>query len=147
MAVTKDSQRRHAVVLMVLLGLFCFRVFAQLLQWVRPVGFLPGFDRWASGALPYPLLFGIQIIMIGAFFWILYRWFKKKITPSIKIGVALSTFGGIYFLVMFTRLIIGLSVEQSPVWFQFTIPSFFHLVLASFFVTMGTFHLQNAKTT
>ncbi|MEM7791418.1 MAG: hypothetical protein AAF546_08450 [Verrucomicrobiota bacterium] len=44
------------MILTLLLVIFCFRVFAQLLQAVQPVDFLPPFERWASGLLPYPIL-------------------------------------------------------------------------------------------
>jgi len=43
-----DQNKRYANVLFVLTGLFAFRVFAQVLQLVSPVSWLPPFDSWHS---------------------------------------------------------------------------------------------------
>ena len=47
------GNRSYAVALAGLLLLFVFRVVAQFVQWIHPVDFLPPFDDWHSGILPY----------------------------------------------------------------------------------------------
>jgi hypothetical protein len=44
--------------------LFVLRVSGQVLVGVREVSFLPPFEQWYSGLLPYPLLLLVQIALI-----------------------------------------------------------------------------------
>lgn len=53
------STRAHLNLLLVLFLFFCFRVAAQLIQRIHPIGFLPPFEAWHSGthagSEPHPL--------------------------------------------------------------------------------------------
>lgn len=136
-----QSQRRHVVVLVVLLAMLVFRVLAQLIQSIYPVEFLPSFSKWASGALPYTVLVIIQIAIIAGFIVIILQMSRAQIARSKRVGTGLYLIGTVYFTAMFFRLMIGLLFENTPQWFQFPIPSFFHLVLASFLLVLANFHL------
>ena len=60
---------RHAALLWILLALFCFRVVAQLAVAVAPLPFLPSFEAWHSGALPYPVLVACQLLIVALYAW------------------------------------------------------------------------------
>jgi hypothetical protein len=136
----KKSARRYALVLWVLTVLFCFRVVAQLVQVWYPVEFLPAFDRWHSGTLPYGWLVGVQGVILAACLRIVWGVFTGTIAPSRQKGKVLFTLGTIYLLGMCTRLFVGLTVAPDHYWFGATLPTVFHLVLASFIMVYGRFH-------
>ena len=69
---TTDSpptRRLHAAVLWGLLGLFCFRVAAQLAVAAGPLPILPPFEAWHSGLLPYPALVATQVAIVALYAW------------------------------------------------------------------------------
>ena len=43
---------------------FLLRVIGQAVQRWSPVKFLPPFDDWQGSGLPYPVLFGAQIVIL-----------------------------------------------------------------------------------
>ncbi|HNK14812.1 MAG TPA: hypothetical protein PLZ20_09620, partial [Nitrospira sp.] len=57
--------RSYGLWLLGLLLLFLFRVLAQMIQLVAPVAVLPPFHAWQSGALPYPVLVGVQVLILA----------------------------------------------------------------------------------
>lgn len=57
----------------------------------------------------------------------------------------LCTLGFAYFLLMFGRFLIGILGLSEFSWFQKPIPALFHLVLASFMIMLGMYHLRNHK--
>ena len=69
-----------------------------------------------------------------------YRISKRLLQPSRKIGVSLQVIGWIYFSVMFVRLLIGITEAVDITWFQRPIPSFFHIVLASYILLVAHYH-------
>jgi hypothetical protein len=136
----KKSARRYALVLWILTVLVCFRVVAQLVQVWYPVEFLPAFGRWHSGTLPYVLLVGVQGVILAACVRIVWGVFKGTIAPSTQKGKVLFALGTIYLLGMCTRLFVGLTIAPDHYWFGATLPTVFHLVLASFIMVYGRFH-------
>jgi len=136
----KKLARRYALVLWILTVLFCFRVFAQLVQVWYPGEFLPAFDRWHSETLPYGLLVGVQGVILAACLRIVWGVFTGTIAPSSQKGKILFALGAIYLLGMCTRLFIGLTIAPDHYWFGATLPTVFHLVLASFIMVYGRFH-------
>lgn len=136
----------HRIGLWILFGLFCFRVAAQLLQNVYPVSFLPTFDEWHSGALPYGVLVGFQIIIIILCLFAIREVSRPAINPDRKKGRLLLIAGGFYFAIMIGRLIGGYTFAASMHWFTVRIPTVFHLVLASFILLYGHFHFYCQKT-
>ena len=74
---TSDTQG-YAVALWVLLGLFVLRVAGQLLIAMGAGGFLPPWEEWFSGALPYPALLTSQLLIL-----FLYGAIARDVTPAV----------------------------------------------------------------
>lgn len=126
-------------------GLFFLRVTGQLLSYWFDIPLLPSFNSWYSGAITYENLFLMQIIII--FFMALFSWriSVNKIIINRKTGTLLQIVGALYFTFMFIRLIISLIGVSDAIWFNFPIPSFFHLVLATYILLVARYHLNNSK--
>lgn len=139
------SRHGYTAILTALLLLFCFRVGAQLLQAWSPVGFLPPFESWASGALPYWLLVVSQAIIILVCAGLIWRLQRGRTMPSARTGIVLLVIGGFYFGLMCMRLIIGLTVAPDHYWFSARLPTVFHLVLAGFLLVYGRFHMTAGR--
>ncbi len=58
--------------------------------------------------------------------------------------VGLVIFGSVYFLVMFVQFIIAIAGLSKAVFFQLYGPAFFHLVLSSFVLLVGTYHVRES---
>ena len=134
----------YAWTLLILTGLFGFRVGAQLIQVWHPVAFFPSFDAWQSGALPYQLLLLFQVGILGICLRIVYRMFKGAVVPVQKKGKNLLYLGGLYLSVMGIRLLIGLTVAPDHFWFGAVLPTVFHFVLAAFMLVYGQYHVSGA---
>ena len=128
------------MVLTALLLLFGLRVLAQLIQAWHPVTFLPPFEDWASGALPYWLLVLCQAFIIVMCSRVIWRMHQGRTIPSSTRGRVLLTLGTVYFGLMGVRLIIGLTVATDHFWFNAWLPTVFHFVLAGFVLVCGWFH-------
>lgn len=126
--------------LFILTAIFIFRVVGQFLQLWFNVPLLPSFEQWYSGAIPYPYLLAIQFFII---FWMLRISLKIKnivIKPNRKLGNFLEVIAWIYLIVMFVRFVISVTGMLEYTWFQRPIPSFFHMVLASYILLVAHYH-------
>ena len=142
-----DSRaRQYAPWLWGLWFIFVFRVFAQLSLTAWDVPFLPPFDAWYSGALSYPQLLFSQFVIMIIMAFIALRFTRGKIVADRTRGILLLSLGALYFTVMFIRLVIGLLDLSEILWFNRPIPSFFHLILASFVLLPGHFHIKYSGT-
>ena len=139
---TGHHRKFYVVILSILLALFCFRVLAQLLQRYLELPFLPPFDAWQSGAVPYSALLVSQILIIVFYAWILRRIATNRIQPSRRQGWTFFIIGLIYFSVMVARLFIGVTGISEHHWFHSYLPTLFHFVLSGYLIVMGYFHLQ-----
>ena len=139
--------RRCAPWLWLLTALFALRVAAQPAALVVNVTWLPPFDSWHGGVLPYPVLLLAQFAILGWLAWTARRFGSGRIEPSRRLGRASLRFGTVYFVVMLVRLVLGLSVLSHVRWFASPLPAFFHLVLASYVVLFGIVHLGAAAST
>ena len=90
------GMNKYAKILWILLGFFCFRVVAQLSQLAFESSYLPPFDDWYSGSLAYPYLLLSQIIIIGIYTYICFRFSKGTVTPSIRVGAFFLVLGSVY---------------------------------------------------
>ncbi len=140
------NTKTYRIGLWILFGLFCFRVAAQLLQNFYPVSFLPSFDDWHSGALPYSILVGFQAIIIILCLFAIREVSRPSANPDRKKGRHLLIAGGLYLGIMIIRLVGGYTFAASLHWFTVRLPTVFHLVLASFILLYGHFHLYCQKT-
>lgn len=136
------QRKSYVVALSILLALFCFRVLAQLLQSYTEIPFLPPFDAWQSGAVPYRVLLASQILIIVFYGWILRHLATARMQPSRRQGRIFFAVGLIYFAVMVVRLFIGVTGLSERHWFHSYLPTFFHFVLSGYLIVVGYFHLQ-----
>ncbi len=153
MAEIDDEPRRgkthnihqYVLILLILSGLFAFRVIAQLIQFVYPVSFLPSYAAWHSGALPYAVLLMTQGLILSVCLRIVWGVFKGTIVASRQKGKILLGVGIIYLVSMGVRLMIGLTIASDHFWFGAMLPTFFHMVLASFLIVYGRFHAVGSR--
>ena len=143
----KSAHRRYLPWLIALFSLFVFRVVAQLLQSVYPVSFLPSYSAWHSGALPYGSLVLSQLLIIMVFSLTIRGFARESVRPKRRLGQWLLVLGGFYFGTMILRLLAGLTIAADHPWFGAKIPAFFHIVLASFILLVGHFHLKQSDET
>jgi hypothetical protein len=140
-----ESSRDYARLLWLLLALFVVRVVAQPLALLTSAPFLPPFEAWHSGVLPYPVLVAAQLLIIAWLARTAWRFSKAAVTPSYGVGLTMLTLGAVYFGVMLTRLVLGLTILSSSRWFSSILPTVFHLVLASYLLVYGRFHFRYAS--
>ncbi len=128
-----------AIVLTALLGLFVFRVVAQLIQSAWPISGLPPFSAWESGLVPYPVLFAAQLVIIAVGTLITTRVATARLKANPQLAAPLLSIGSIYFATMGYRFGYSLLVEDDSGFSQ-AIPAFFHLVLSSWLIALGLYH-------
>ncbi len=120
--------------LAILTALFAVRVGLQLLQSLVDLPAVPAFAAWDSGLLPYPWLLGAQIAILAMQLRSI-RAVDGRARP--RRGTALAILGGVYFIGMLARAVIGMASLSDNVWFQAPLATSFHLVLASFLIVLG----------
>lgn len=125
------------VAMSVLCALFCLRVLAQFLQKAFPVEWIPGFDAWQSGVVPYSLLLAVQLALIGWMSFVLHKVRNGTLRARRWKYRFCLVFGGVYFVFMAFRWIAGMTFLAGDDWFSRTIPAFFHLVVAGFILLLG----------
>lgn len=126
-------------------SLFAFRVAAQLAALLFKPKFLPAFESWHGGVLPYPLLLGAQILILIWLAWTAWQFSKNNMHPHRRLGVVIIIFASLYFLVMLLRFLLGLTILSEHRWFASYLPAFFHLVLACYLFLYGHFHFCHSQ--
>lgn len=139
------DSKKYGIWLWALSGLFTLRVASQLLQLKLDISFLPEFDAWHSGVLPYEFLLLSQLIILSVYCWVAYRFTTLSVQPSALVARVWLLLGCLYMAVMIGRLTIGLSGLSSNPWFSYYLPTFFHFVLAGFMLVVGVFHLRHGR--
>jgi hypothetical protein len=122
--------------------LFVLRVSSQFIQSVAPVSWLPEFSRWQGSTTPYWQLFAIQLTIIVIMTRTIAAHRNWTVVRTPGKGKWLIGLGAVYFVSMAIRLVVGLGGFSSLPWFQKTIPALFHLVLASFVLLTGAYHMR-----
>lgn len=145
----RETSTKYFPCLLILLILFVFRVVGQLIVANFDVSFLPPMQQWQSGLLPYPLLVFFQVLIIGLYARICYDFWTGTgffVNPNSKLAKSLTIFGGLYFAAMILRYIIRMTLLPEARWFDGTLPIFFHLVLASFILTVAHYQRKMLST-
>lgn len=143
--VSINFSRRYVPWFWLLTGLFCIRVIAQPSALLINSRFLPAFESWHGGVLPYPILLITQLLIL---LWMIRTTRKFEtctVLASYRIGVNVLIIASIYFIVMFARLILGITIFSEIRWFASPLPAFFHMVLASFLLFYGHFHFRYGR--
>lgn len=140
--------RRYPLLLGALTFLFACRVLGQLAVAVADVAWLPPFERWYSGLMPYPALLPVQLAMIAIMLKIVCDFargygFFLRLGP--RIGTILLWFSYLYALAMVARYVVTMLLKPELRWFTGTIPIWFHFVLAAFIYTLGRYHVHGGS--
>lgn len=131
--------------LLTLTVLFAGRVVAQPLAAVTRWRFLPPFEAWQSGALPYPVLLTSQVALLALMVWTARRIGVGRLGRSRPVGWALAVFTGLYGGVMTGRLVLGLTVARGHWWLDAPLPTVFHLVLTTYLSIVVHHHLREVS--
>ena len=131
--------------LLTLTVLFAGRVVAQPLAAVTRWRFLPPFEAWQSGALPYPVLLTSQVALLALMVWTARRIGVGRLGRSRPVGWALAVFTGLYGGVMTGRLVLGLTVARGHWWLDAPLPTVFHLVLTTYLAIVVHHHLREVS--
>lgn len=145
---TRPVPLRYPLLLGILTLLFILRVLGQALVAVDAVGFLPPFEQWYSGLLPYPLLLPAQIAIIAIMLKIVRDFVRAEgyfVDLQPRTGTILRVLGCIYFLAMVVRYGWTMNARPELRWFTGTIPIWFHMVLAAFVFTLGDYHARRGS--
>ena len=131
--------------LWLLTALFVVRVTAQPLALVIDRPFLPPFDAWHSGVVPYGVLVATQVAIVAVMCLAAWRVSRRRVVPDRRFGLLVLGAGGVYFSSMLLRLILGSTVLSGQPWFARPLPTMFHLVLAGFMLIYGLFHIRHGS--
>ena len=135
---SKRLGRKPAIqILSGLVLVFCFRVGAQFLQSIGDFDFLPSFSEWHSDSIPYLWLFLSQVIIIFFTVTIIFKLHRNTYKCDLKKAKVLLFIGWLYFIFMWARFLLSMTLMQSHPWFGATLPAVFHMVLASFLIVLG----------
>ena len=139
-----DSQK-IGIVLWLLVGLFCLRIIAQLAVYTVDISFLPPFEAWHSGTMPYGLLVFFQAGILLFLTRTALRFLHKQVVTSQRTGVFILIIGSVYFFTMALRMTFGLTVYTESRWFSNYLSTAFHYVLALYLILVGWYHHKMAK--
>ena len=143
----KPDLRRYALALWLLLALFVLRVAGQLLIAVGFSDFLPPWDEWFSGLVPYSRLLASQIIIVILFAKVCLDFTRGHgffVVHRAGLSVSLLAFGSVYLAVMVIRYVLRMTLYPPERWTGGSIPIFFHWVLAWFLLVVGMYHRRAA---
>ena len=127
--------------------LFVLRVLGQVAVAMWDVSFLPPFEQWYSGLLPYPLLLPAQIALAALMAKVVADFARGEgffVSLRPRTGRILIGLGALYALAMVVRYVVTMATYPERRWFVGTIPIWFHLVLATFVLTLGHYHARRA---
>lgn len=128
---------RRATFLYVLTGLFLVRVVGQPLSAVVQLPFLPDYEAWQGSTLPYPVLLGAQVLIVGCMVGGARGMRTGMGHPRRRAGWWVVAASAVYGSVMAVRLVLGLTLFRDIPWFARPVPAVFHLVLASYLAVYG----------
>jgi hypothetical protein len=133
---------RHGPWLWLLLAAFLLRVAAQPLALVAGGPWLPPFEAWQSGALPYPVLLASQVLLAVWMGYAAAGVTTGRTRPDRAVGRRVAMAAAVYAAVMVPRLALGLTVARGHWWLDAPLPTVFHLVLMTFLAVYGHYHLR-----
>ena len=144
------SNRRlsgYTAALSALLGLFVLRVLAQALIAIGYGAFLPRWEEWFSGLVPYPHLLASQMVIVLGCGKVCRDFIRQRgffVTPRRWLGILLLSIGSVYFATMVLRYAIRMSLYAPERWTGGAIPIVFHWVLAAFILVLGAYHWRSS---
>jgi hypothetical protein len=127
-----------ASLLWILLLLFAFRVFGQLLVVAGVAPFLPPMDHWQSGLLPYPALLASQVVILVLLTSVCVQFSRGRgyfVRHHAWLATPLWIVGWIYAIGMIIRYAL---LRRDA------IPVVFHIVLAGFLLVVAHHHREQS---
>ena len=124
-------------------ALLVARVLGQLVVAGMSPKWLPPFEQWQSGLLPYPVLLAGQAIVLALMTWIstdFSRGYGFWVEPRPRLGLAALVWSYLYFASMVARYVVRMMRRPDQRWLGGTIPIIFHSIVAAFQWTFGTYH-------
>jgi len=134
---------KHGPVLAALTALFACRVVGQALVAFVGVSWLPAMEYWFSGAIPYPPLLIIQLLMLIVIIKITGEiWRGQGLFAEVRPQWSdfLVKFSAAYAGLMALRYLMGIILYPELRWLGHAIPIFFHFVLAGYIYVLGRYH-------
>ena len=101
-----------------------------------------------SGLLPYQELLTSQILIIVLYGKICFDFARGRgffVAPRRRLGTGLVIFGSLYLGVMILRYVIRMSLYPHERWMGGCIPIFFHWILSSFILVLGSYHWRTTQ--
>ena len=144
--VSKRRLSGYAAALSALLGLFVLRVLGQALIAIGYGAFLPPWEEWFSGLVPYPQLLASQMVIVLCCGKVCLDFIRQRgffVTPRRRLGTLLLSIGSVYFATMVLRYVIRMSLYPTERWTGGAIPIVFHWVLAAFILLLGAYHWRS----
>jgi hypothetical protein len=141
--VTLVEPTAYALYLWLFTALLFGRVVGQLMVVRSAPRWLPPMEQWQSGLLPYPVLLAGQAVVLTLMVWISIDFSRGAgvwVEPRPRLGFATLLWSGLYFAAMIARYIIRMVRRPDQRWLGGTIPIVFHIVVAAFQWTFGTYH-------
>lgn len=132
--------------LLVLLLLFALRVVGQILVVLRAPTWLPPMESGQWNLMPYRFLLPIQLAFVSFMAWLVVSFLAERgvaVEPRPTLGWFLIGFSGIYAGAMAVRYAVRMRRRSDQRWLGGTIPIFFHWVLASFLLVLGSYHASH----
>ena len=120
--------------------LFAMRVVGQLVVRYAAPRWLPPMDRW--NLMPYRLLLPIQLVLLAVMSWISLSLLADEgflAEPHRGLGLFAVGFSFLYAGSVVVRYAVRMSRRPGERWFGGAIPIVFHVVLAAFVFTYGTY--------
>jgi hypothetical protein len=136
------DHKAYAAVLAGLAFAFFLRVLGQALVATSAVSYLPPMEEWFSGFIPYPALLPAQVVILilqTKIVWDIWRGSGVFASKSPTAGRHLRWISYAYFAVMVLRYVLVMAFYPERRWFS--IPIFFHWVLAAYLLVLGRYHL------
>lgn len=131
-------------VLWILTVLLIGRVAGQLVVARWAPRWLPPFEQWQSGLLPYPVLVFGQAIVLTLMIWISLDFSRGAgfwVEPHPALGRAALWWSYLYFGAMVVRYIVRMTRRPDQRWLGGTIPIIFHSLVALFQWLFGSYHV------
>lgn len=122
-------------------SLFALRVVGQVVVARAAPRWLPPMDRW--NLMPYRLLLPIQLVFLTLMCWIWIGLLAGRgvvAEPHHGFGVFAIGVSVVYAGSMVVRYVVRMRRRPGERWFGGAIPMVFHVVLAAFVFTYGTFN-------
>ena len=125
--------------LLLFTALFLVRVAGQIYVWRRAPAWLPPMNEW--NLVPYRLLLPIQLVFVGVMTTIAIAVARgPEARPAF--GAFLIGLSALYAGSMAVRYAVRMRRRPEQRWFGGAIPIVFHLVLAAFLLTWGSYHVS-----